>query len=820
MNLLTRIHWRQVRVVPICLTLLGMVMAAMFQRISFTDWPPRAVLGLAFLAAWLGGRLFHFETIGPTGVYLRTLPFSAAQRFKTKLIVAAVVLACSFVVQALFWYSDLPRTIAGPTPSAYFVPPTASELVYPLSWVLLVFAITAWLANSLEMKASAIQAGFVGLALSYPLLDYAENCGVESSSGKTAFNLGLIGFLLWAAFRAYRLKGVDASTWSERVLKSPSKVDLLAWIPASLLLLAIPIGFGVSSSVSEQFGKYFSFGAVGISLLYALAFGVLLLPWTVRQVRARGMQPWRALGTILLSLTGWGILVWWGARRRGPMGRCAKCSRRRLTSLEHCPKCTATKVISIEGPPESESALFEFLGGNIWTPFNFIGLYLLASSGPQGTFGFFRGITTYDIQLSEQSPLSAKLFINGEKSTEPLIGITLGRSYGFGFDPLSFSSSQPAYFQIPNDEVSTSDIIHGIDKGADQVIGSPSPRVLQASYKAVFERAFQSPLALSARNEHTSNRLDISGINVDVEYGPLKHHVTLSVIAHDAKQTLLIQRFKDRTQSNRPLLEDEVAEWLSHGDLFLAELYSSLPKLETALRAKTVRSISRTISAIRKQRRNQMFALTQLVLARFDADSEPSAASVLESLDQQLLKYRRAHPNSDQLSSLIKLGRPWLEALALPARRDPTCLIPLIREGSLPALIAAGLSAEPALFELCLEQFEHSLKDTDARQSAGWALLAIDPKRGISVLAQRLHSRAETSLVRLLAFSDNSNMARFALKKQLIEDPYVLARDLGESHRWDIDMYRYNVELALWRLNSGFQPEDYLDELMRVDSAQ
>jgi len=823
MKFLNLLHARQVRAGAVLFTVLGMVFTTQLESFQLLGRTPRSTIGLSILAAWLGGRLFHLETSGYLGQYVRGLPISAAQRFGSKLLVAGFTIAASALVQAAYWYSSWPRAYAGWQPEHLYLPPTLKDLPLEVSWILLVFSVTAWLSNSFECRLASIQSGFVGwlltLSLLAPVVWLAQWLQLDVDVAMSLTSLPLAAFFLSAAYRAYQLKGVGSARPKEQILKSPRGTDFAFWIPANVLLFAVPIGTLYPMTWFDDLDDFVPGGALALALSVGLLVGVIMLPWSIRQARARGLNKPCTVGLILLSLTGWGLLVWWGARRRGPMAHCANCDRRMLAALTECPKCHTAKIANVEKQLQWGQAPVALM---------------LSPTAVSLTLALLpvnlRYVTTWKAQLNKDSPFDSVLLVNERNDEEALYGIRLGASLGAPWQGMATGHGS-AYFERARPELSLRELVSALadDERQNQGQNDDHPNYVPAASELA-EYALPPTVKFSVRARADDRPLELRIVQARTHADPQKLQIEFEFSVLDRSTDAGVARILDRLQGNTPLSEGELREFLNLGDPFLVALLEHVPArwaMETAgIRMPSGTGTGATYKladdATLELRARFLEALEQLVRVRFGIGEGASVDSLLSDLDQHYEQIHDVDPmgnppalnsQSGSLERHLDLAYPWILATSILASEAPTDLAGPIRASSIPACLAAGLSAKAELFEVCCEAFRRAERDSSIRIAAGWAMLAIDSARGTEALLASLEEQAEATCIDLLAFSDCGTKAFAFLDRQGARDDYDLAADLGHQTRFELRSYKGHLRAARGALESHLQPEDFLDML-------
>lgn len=332
MNPLFASQWRLVRLSVVVWTLLGFGFAWMQSATSVrtTMVPPLVSPAGVCLAAALGARLFASDVYRTETAYWSQLPISRLQWFGIKLCFGGAILIVVTILHAL-------------------CAPSSIAFASSVEWSLLVYTVTIYLANSFERPLASVQAGLPAFFVSLALLTRIHTISEERVAATWACVVGVAAIAVVCAASLYRRR---CSTGDGQRVLAPSKAaDHLLHGLGQLIFVVLPLWDALASSTINSTNLS---GWVGAPLPEArrmvwLAVGVLVLPWTLQEVRARWAETrWSSLALVMRT-SGIGVPLWKAMRGPWVPVRCAACSRVRSVAVRNCPACSSTETAHATG---------------------------------------------------------------------------------------------------------------------------------------------------------------------------------------------------------------------------------------------------------------------------------------------------------------------------------------------------------------------------------------------------------------------------------------------------------------------------------------
>jgi len=700
---LVLLQWRLVATTVYLWTLASLVTGPVLEDFVIgSELTPGLALFLTMLSTGLGGKLFSEDAASVQGVYLRSLPVSARRLFWTKVGVGLAAIGAAFALHLVYWYSGLAALWQGIVKGGFgvlYLAPLPWALPATFLWCVFCFAASAYFACSFERVGAARQAGVPGWAVGFVVAAlFAQGLDVESAWPFVLTLAAVIPVALLAAERFFARRGVGVATPREPTQRGPERTALPWVVAAQLALVVAPL-----ATIVHLVGSAPEPWPSRVDLLWP-GLGIALLPWSVRQVRARGLSGPRAAGILLLNLTGLGALVWTKVRSRGPAARCAGCGRRRQVSFARCPHCARERrYVAIEreragtlGVPHMPGAIAVF--------------GLLALVAWELTLGRLQLVQELEIETHDPW---AEIRLNGEPW-----GTTRVRTRRLRAEPTVAAAARWSGTQGHADLEATSEV--GVGELA---------------------RALQEAPISDGTVADCARELELAGLRPTDRIGFVAGTVELVVqgVLFSADADDGVRRFTVRFDLRHPLREELLGRY--------AELLAGGAPPDRARLAALV-----PFTELLAYWAPELDA-TPLVRLRYGVEG-PTDGAGARIWDELLETAGRVTPALDADADeaalrkhLETLHAPLL-ALALLEGPDAGWLRRRIAEREPYALLAAGLSGRSELFEACRAAFEarrnvRFLRKRDvrygadpARLAAGWALAAIDGERAAPIVGR------------------------------------------------------------------------------------
>jgi hypothetical protein len=736
-GLLIEARWRQIRWSLLVWTIVGTAFAwftATMKVNSTISTAPHVPWTLAVIPAALAGRLFSSRGDAGVAVWQRSLPLPSGCSFLIDCGLGLAATVAGTLILAAEWYGLFPLMVP---PGFLLVTPAAHEWRYAVALLFLTFAASAYFATAFTQGAAARQAGVAGFfaATELSLACWTLSSGIRVVVVSVAALSGLAG-----AYRLYRRRGIEDE--EGRLLGRHDAVDVIWILPGQICFVIVPLAFLVYEAVNDPAPSLSVATAVLLCGVW-LAFGVLALPWGVRELRRHGEKGWKRIAVLALIATGFGVFLWRAVRSRGRRVACASCSRERVENLSTCPSCGAGAVRATRIPLLRRQLLPS-------TPWGIVAATFVYVIGGSCVLGGQRYVHAFDVRSS--LPGVEVALEDGRAQDTVLRGWQLGPRRGRWYG--NWRSRQTAYLetQEATDTVSVDafraapvdDSAPDLAPFADCLSTALSP----TRFVRVSCNGFPCRIIRAQGEASTSNFV------VGVELV-----LTVECPALQEQAKTLVERARTGGVS-----EADVRASSEQGLSMLIYL-------------------AREYHVARTEREAILRLLDDVVAARYGPRPGPKdQGSILSDIDEA---YANAFRDSNWMmpkEAGLEWGFPLARGLALVANEIPDELESRIRGGNAFVAMAAGMAGVDSCYSACEELFTSVESWSTEAYLAGFAMLALRPCEAFDRLAPVAESGFGDDLVLLVGLCGDPRAASW-LDRRAQPDEYESPHEAWSRER-------------------------------------